>query len=262
MRTGIKASVLITAITMSMAISGCGSSYPDLTEEENELVSEYAAALLLKYDSENHSRLVDTTEFMTTYQAAVEAREESIRAYEEEQARKLAEEEMAAKQAEEESRTFSEKKDGTGGATIINDNSSSTPEMSLAEFLNASDFKIDYAGYDLMSRYPEDSSRPISASSGKALLIVYFNVTSENGGTLDVFNENATFKISVNNGTYSSNYITVLDDDLSQYLDSFSAGETKRLVLVFEVSKDTTVSSLDLEVESIFSGSMIKTLTN
>ena len=71
-------SILLAA---SMTLSAC-VSLPDLSEEENEMVSEYAASLLLKYDSDNHSRLVDTSEFMQQYETAVKVREDGIRAYE------------------------------------------------------------------------------------------------------------------------------------------------------------------------------------
>lgn len=244
-------------LMVTLMLGGCGASLPKLSEEENELVSEYAASLLLKYDSTNHSRLLDVTDIVTTYEEAVRAREESIKAYEEEQAR-LEEE----KKKQDESQTVSSasvsKDDGTGGATVIG--GSDEVSMTIAEFLNADGFEIVYAGNEVLSKYPEDSAGAIYPNAGKKLLIVYFNVSSSKSTTFDVVNEHASFKISVNGGNYSSNFISILDDDMSVYIDTFNANETKRLVLIFEVPTDTIVSSLDLYMESVFSGSLKTTL--
>ncbi len=237
-----------------LAVSGCGSVVPKLSEEEREMVSEYAAALLLKYDSQNHSRLVDTTEFMDTYNAALAAREESIKQYELEKERKRQEKEEARIQAEKDAlaaQATESHDDGTGGATIINGGGNTQPQMTIAEYFQAPDFSITYAGYDVVSRYPEDSSAPISASAGKDLLVLYFNTYSENGGRLDIYSHYANFKISVNKSAFSSNYMTVLEDDLSQYIGDFSAGETKRLAVFFEVPQGVSISTLDLSLDGI-----------
>ena len=74
---------LLTSLILSATLlfAGC-AQYPDLTEEENEMVSEYAVSLLLKYDKDNHSRLVDTSEFLNKYNTALQERESARLAYE------------------------------------------------------------------------------------------------------------------------------------------------------------------------------------
>ena len=58
--------VLLTAA--SLLLSACGASIPsiptipEMTEEESAQVVEYAAGLLLKYDTNYHSRLVESPE--------------------------------------------------------------------------------------------------------------------------------------------------------------------------------------------------------
>lgn len=251
-----KRTAVISIIIMSLglALSGCGVAYPELNEDQNDMIAEYSVSLLLKYDEDNHSRLIDTTPFMDSYNEAVRVREDGIRQYEE---AKAAEEEARRKEteAQEASMTFSEEdnkeeRDGTGGATVIDE--TFTPSVSLETFLHADNYSIIYAGNDLVSSYPEDGTDfffSMDATKGNRLLIVYFNVTNHSeAGRLDVMNENATFKLSVNGDSYKSVFKSMLEDDMGEYIGNFNAGETKRLVLVTEVPEGTAISSLDLMV--------------
>ena len=239
---------LCTIVIASVTLAGCGSSLPKLTEEENEMVSEYAASLLLKYDSENHSRLVNTSDFFMTYNQAVEAREESIRQYEEE---------LAAKQ---------DTSTSIESEIVIPENNTdvSVPEIvgdplvaetkDLATFLNSDGFTVSYTGYKLTKRYPENSKAGATADKGKTLLIVTYDITAENDGTFDVLNQHASFSASVNGGAFFDNNISILPDEMSQFQERMNQGETKNIYLIFEIPENTTVNSLAVKVESIFSG--------
>ena len=54
-----KIRVSLCILGVMMIFSGCGGRIPDMTEEEQEAISEYAAGLLLKYNTDQDSRLVD-----------------------------------------------------------------------------------------------------------------------------------------------------------------------------------------------------------
>lgn len=54
--------MILCGITASLLMTGCGAM-PDLTQEETELISEYAVGVLLKYDKSHGSRLVDTSAY-------------------------------------------------------------------------------------------------------------------------------------------------------------------------------------------------------
>ena len=47
------------AVMLTVGLCGCGSQIPDLTDEQRSAISEYAVQLLLKYDTNTESRLVD-----------------------------------------------------------------------------------------------------------------------------------------------------------------------------------------------------------
>ena len=53
----------LCGITAAILMTGCGSVMPDLTEEETEIISEYAAGVLLKYDRVHGGRLMSEAEY-------------------------------------------------------------------------------------------------------------------------------------------------------------------------------------------------------
>lgn len=256
--------IAITAI-IAMAVTtlaGC-ASIPDMTDEQTELVSEYATALLLKYDKENHSRLVDTSSFMNSYVAAMQLYNATKEKYESEQAAIIQDEaerreevqnqttanEEYNKEAEEgtEGEPIPVYNDGTGGATVVS-------ATSVSDYLGAGDFSFDYTGYRLMKSYPENGSSDvyfvIDATKGNDLLVVYFDVTNNSNGKakLDVFNKEAVFRLSVNGSGEKTTFKTMLEDDLSEYLGEFGANETKQLVLLLEVKEGTEVNNLSMSI--------------
>lgn len=260
MKKGIAMISVIAMATMTLA--GC-ASIPNMTEEQTELVSEYATALLLKYDSENHSRLVDTTEFMNSYIAAMQLYNASKENYEakleeaaiDEETRKEETLNQANANAEynnsdatdEDITVVVSNNDGTGGATVVNN-------TSISDYLGYEDFSFDFSGYRLLKSYPENSGNEmffvIDATKGNELLVVYFDVTNKSGSKtkLDIFNKNVSFKIGVNGAGEKTSFKTMLEDDLSEYLGEFNSNETKQLVLLLEVKEGTQVDNLTISV--------------
>ena len=249
-------------------LSGCGS-IPDMDAEQEEMVSEYAVSLLLKYDAENHSRLVNVDKIINAYETAKRIHDQAEEAYynrlkEEEEKRR-----EEAKAQDELNNSYSQethssngggsgsgssgsgssgKGDGTGGATIVDN-------RSIEEFLSTNGFNFVYAGFDVMHDYPEDSMDfvpYISASEGGNLCVVYFNVTNNTSAPadLDIINmaPMVYFKLKVNGEGFKSVVRTILDDDIAVYSGTFAAGETKRLVLIAEVKEGTVINTLDLGV--------------
>lgn len=223
-----------------------------MTDAETEVVSEYAASLLLKYDAENHSRLINTSSYMDKYMNALLAYNKA----EEEYYAKLAYEEELRKQEALNQKEEAEKyagstsvNDGTGGATIID---GQLDNVSLASYLDLDNFNIEYSGYELLNSYPDDSQDDLFfscvATKGSKLLVVYFDATNMSGDTqrLDIFNKGAKFKLNVNGTNKKDTLLTLLEDNLSEYLGDFNGNESKKLVLIREVPEDCTVESITL----------------
>lgn len=252
--------VILSIISICAVMLTACASVPELPEDEQRMVTNYAASLLLKYDSENHTRLVPTDNYINAYQVASDmyAREEkayydAIQA--EEDARReeaKAQEELSREYAEETSslETVEINDDeirGTGGATVVD-------AQTLESFLGADGFSIQYAGFDVLNEYPEEGTDiyvSIPSTEGNDLLVVYFNAAniSASPATLDIFSLNPIFKLAVNSDHFSSVFMDFgLEDDMSYYAGDFESNETKRLVLITEVKEGTVISSLDMRV--------------
>ena len=261
-------SVIAVSAFLLLTLAGCGG-IPDMDAEQEEMVSEYAVSLLLKYDSENHSRLVNVDNFVTAYETAKRIHDQAEEAY----YNKLAEEENKrreeAERQEELNNSYSQETpsqggdyeysegesgssggrgDGNGGATVVD-------TQTIEEFLGVGAFNFAYAGFDVLSDYPEDSMDfvpYISASEGGELCVVYFNVTNNSSetATLDIIDivPMTYFKLAINGGSFKSVVRTILEDDIAVYSGTFAAGETKRLVLIAEIREGTIVDNLELRI--------------
>lgn len=257
MKKGI---ALLCSFALICTLTACGS-LPALSETEEQMISEYAASLLLKYDAENHSRLVDTSSFVTAYETAEKIYEDSKNAYydsieKEENKRKqeAMEQENLNATAQENAATNKSpyNADGdtnhSGGATVVD-------ARDISALFNLSDFSITYSGYKILDSFPEsgeDVYFSLVPTKENSLLVVYFNCTNNatTTQTLNVFDSKATFKLSLDNEKYSSVMPTYLDDDLSLYKGDFISGQTNTLVLITEVKKGTSISSLGVRVSS------------
>ncbi|MDE6714798.1 MAG: hypothetical protein K2K20_13820 [Lachnospiraceae bacterium] len=65
-------STAFVGAVLMMSLSGCGNAIPDMTEEQQSMVTEYAAQLLLKYDANYQSTIL-------TEEQSREAEEDLIR---------------------------------------------------------------------------------------------------------------------------------------------------------------------------------------
>ncbi len=247
--------LLFTVMIISCLFIGACGSIPKLSADQTEMVSEYAASLLLKYDSANHSRLVDTKPFLDRYYTAVRNYETAKKAYYD-----AIETEAAIRRREAEAQERANaayNNDGTGGAEVINSDENgrkaNASNIPIGEFLGLGDFTVDYSSYKIMDSYPENPgelSFSLTATQGKKLLVLFFDTVNHasSAKTLDIFHMNVQFRVSVNGGKYSKVFETMLGDTLSEYLDDFNAGESKKLSLILEVPEDISVQSLAMTV--------------
>lgn len=223
-------------ICLSLLLTGCTNpfdSMPNLTEEENDLIAEYAAGLLVKHDK-NSSRLASMDAI-----TAADEREATRRA----NLAALEESKKNQKDDTEENADGDEKKETKPDEAKVD-----TPFYGIASFCQQDNFQIEFSGYRICESYPDDGSADMvfamDASEGNELLVLQFdvvNVTDEDQ-LLDMFNSGTRFKISINDGEMKSALSTLLLDDLSSYRDTIPAQSSVTLVLVREVTVDEAIN--------------------
>ncbi|MBO4265751.1 MAG: hypothetical protein J5910_01010 [Lachnospiraceae bacterium] len=125
------------------------------------------------------------------------------------------------------------------------------PTKSIAESIGASGADITYSHYEVCSAYPDDKEElafSMRAAQGKDLLVVHFNVASQSGEDVEIHTDSTDFKVRLmlNGSDRIRGDVTFLANDLTNYSGTVSSGETADGVFVFEIEKGVEVESLDL----------------
>lgn len=235
-----KICLLFVFIGLSFSFYGCGSYIPELSEEESTLISEYAAGLMLKYNSNSQSRLVDTS---IVPEEELELLNPSV-------------EEEANQEAESETNI----PEGSTTENVIEE----TPIVEVAEavdiatILGYSDLSIQYMDYSVQRSYPaegdEDFFLAFDATEGNELVIFRFQLSnaSENQQTVNFLEKNLSTKIILNETETYRTLKTLLLDDFNSYIDEVEPLGIRTLVLLIEVPIEEVefMESADLQIKT------------
>lgn len=233
MRKGcVKLSALMTILAVTL--TGCGGSFPDMTDEESQIVGEYAANILLKYDAGNRSRLVSREEV-----AAREARQE---------------EEITIPESTQTMDPVEE----TPIIEIGQETNNDVTTGSLEEFYGLPDgVSIVYQGNEVRSSYSQDGEMSdyftLDASEGKQLLVLKFRIEnqSQTDQALDLLSRSTIIRTSVNGSNNYSVLTTMLMNDMSTYVGTVPAGAGVDVVLLAEIDSEisSSISTLNLKLK-------------
>ncbi len=233
MRKRIIAGIL--CVVLALIFTGCGKVI-DLSDENNRLIAEYAADLLLKYDSSFDTKYLNKSEEEITTEASSEATTETV----------IEASSEATTEAIATETTTTEKEQETGD-TVPPDSAGN--ETDIARIVGIDKLSITYDKYLLVDRYPsldEDGAFIyLEAPEGAKLLVVKFNVTNETEGGVDVnlLDTTLDYKLVVNGTKAAKPMLTILMDDLSTYDTVVAPNSNQNAVLVFQIS-DSVVAKL------------------
>ena len=231
-----KISILLCSIGAACALTACSDAMPELTEEENEVITEYAVGLLLKYDKYHESRLVDLT------------------AYEEEQ--DSIEEETPEEEIIEEVEENQEEPSGENTEII------EAPEepvvSSIEDFYGIQGFSFRYTGYELLNEYPAiaeneaDAFFAMQATDGTQLLVLKFQVTNNSGTDqeLNTLNYGMRSRITVNDETPKNVLSTLLLNDLQTFSGMLAANDSTELVAIIEVPQGISIQNISMQLRN------------
>lgn len=224
-------------------LSGCGSTI-ELTDEENRLIAEYAAEMLLKYDANYDDKYyydeaidVNTTEIQNTTETTTETSTEDTSA--------TTEEPTTTESTTEDSNDTTEDNQGQSDPPV-----SVGSETDIAKIVGVDSVSVKYNKYLLVDRYPaldqEGAFIYLEAPEGKKLMVVKFDVTNITGESVDfdLFDYDVGYKIVVNDKKTAKPLLTILMDDLSTFDATLLPNSTQNAVLVFQIS-DNMVSQIE-----------------
>lgn len=228
-----------------LALTGC-TEVKNLTDEQSALIAEYAADLLLKYDSNYVDRIAENEQESGT--DAEEGSTENV---------------PATEDTEQENTT--EQVDGNeagGKETVVGD------ETDIAKIAGEDGVSITYRDYQIISHYPETEGEndflSLDASAGYELLVLRFRVSNSTDKAVDISlpDKALDYRVVCNGDKAANAMTTILPEDLGNLEITVNPQEEQEAVLVFQVSdtlKDA-LESIELHVKNQQVDNQIKIL--
>lgn len=223
----------LTAALLVLGLVGCGENQiPELTDEQTQLLGEFTAFTLMRYDANHRSRLVDYTLLMTTPDP--EQTPEPVPTKE------------------------PGGMDPVDNTTVIgaNGQAGSSGNGSIKETLNLPEgIDVTFHDHALYNRYPEgDAYFGMTATEGRKLLIINASISNTSGQdqAVDLLHMAAEFRITVNGDFTRRALLTGLESDLSTFEGTVLVGANVETVLVIEVDESLAenITSISVNIKN------------
>lgn len=222
-------------------LTGCARQV-DLSEEQNDIIAEYMANTVLKYEENYKEALIYPEETVP---------EETADGLETDTGDNTASgpENEAAAETGEDGKDALEQVDYTGNG----ENKVSVSNMNLSEEMGKGKFKISYQGYILCESYPKDSKKDyfsIGSAKGNHLLVISFDVKnlSDKKENLNLIGSGFGYSLENGSGNTYKPKLTLLVNDIQYINIEIPGGKTQEAIIVFEIPKDTDMSATNLVV--------------
>ena len=213
-------------LTSALALTGCGEEPFELQDNEREIIVDYAAHIVAKYNVRQPEG----------YRYVYRTQEDEPELPEQSQAEEVQEDQIQTADSED-----TPEKGGTG--TDVGADSSVT----LSEALGLRDIQAVYTGTELTGRY--DSIVP---DAGKQLMILHVTLQNrtEEAKECDILSLLPVFKAKVNGTQEATSEMTILPENLSTWEDEIPAGGSVDTIIMFQVKEDaiTSIDQLELKV--------------
>lgn len=218
---------------LMFVMCACENTIPQLNEEAEGQIINYAADIALKYDASYDNRLVD------------------LSLYEE-----------PSKESETEKESEPPTEEDTGMDPVEDKETVDVSEdkgyhSSLDEFFGYDGIQILFRDAYFAESYPEggiEDSFTLDAKIGKKLLVMNFEVINKSGeeSGVDFLSISPRIKVSLNGQKEIKILSTMLTNDLSTFKENMEAEESVVLVLLAEVEEDkaTEIINLDISLQS------------
>ncbi len=231
---------ICAALTAALVfLGGCGNAIPDMSTEVEQKVGEYAGFVMLRYDANHRSRLVDLPE-ESFPEETVEEPETPVEEIQEE--------------VQEEQQEIQE--EVVNPVEVIdNTTEQETETVTPEEFLGlAEGMSLIYQGFSFEDSYSGqmDDFLSVDASEGKKLLVLYFTLYNQTGTAQDVdfLGDGAAFKAVINGNVTRTALLSMLMSDMAAYKGTIENGYGEELALIFEEDENIVPESIQLVIQN------------
>ncbi len=279
---------LVIIVLNILVITACGSTFPNLTDEEYNQTVEYAVGLLIKYSNNEQRRLVYVNAREEQKSRDRKARKEAQNAANENSETKA---QASTPQQTSPAPATSVTPASTPAGNTNTEDSQETQTMTgenLAQGGNAEnpqesndveeqaagaesvpgaitmsaedsqeiaeDLFLSYQGYSVSSTYPESSkSYVVNADKGNKLLVLRFDLYngSDNDMNVNMLKYDFLFQVLLNGNNLGYTSVTFLPNDLSSYVGTIESRAHESLVVLTQISESqaTNIQNLGLILE-------------
>lgn len=220
----------ICTCLLLFVLGGCGAKIPDMTEEERKAISEYAANLLLKYDTSRPSRLVEIVEEEPTPEPTQTP------------------EPVVTEKPEEPEATETPQQTTIPQKTEV-------PEVydSIEDTLLLPEgVTLVYKKYETGNSFVDETDGYLTLESpeGKVLLIIRFDLLNSKdvAQEIDMLQDNIVYKMIVDDKVINAMF-TIVGNDLTHLIGSLQPEESKEVLMFAEVEEALLQSCKSLKVE-------------
>lgn len=233
---------LLVIVMMMAGLAGCGR---ELSTEENRVIAEYAADLLLKYDKDYQSKYMNIeNEPDTTVTTESQTGEVSTEATTE------ATTEAASDTTAAENTTEA----GSEEPTLPPSDDGSVQD--IAEIAGLDGISIQYNRCMFLDRYPsidqDGAFIYLEADKGYKLVVVKFDITNKTSEDkmVDLLNTDLSYRLVMNQSKAAKPMLTILMDDLGTFSATVPADSEQSAVLVFQMAEGLVdkIERLDIRV--------------
>lgn len=240
----------VTVLVMCL-LTGCVDHMPEMTQEQSDLIAEYASDLLLKYSPNYEYRLAEeelVVEMLTEEQSE-ETTESVTEEVETQETQKIEKESIHVESDIE----MTQESEETHEVEETQQELPRISEVNLAEMFGLDGLSISYDSYEICTSYPnkpEQSGFTVSATQNHALLIVHFTVenVSEEKIQCDLFEADVDISMNVNESEDKSLMSTLLTNDITTFIEIIDASEKQEIVAVVEIDAAEELESLTMKI--------------
>jgi len=218
--------------------------YP-LSEANTNIVAEYMAGMLLKYDKNYSSSLINYRE----------TDEISDTGYKEDR------EVETVKESEDNENDIVNNEENNNESN--NEGNTQDTDYALSEIIGKQDFDIQYTGYrtaDALSDNETNSVFSVEAKEGYTFFVAEFSVENktDRDKVFDLSKSTLKYRLDINNETTYKPQSVLLENNLLFININVKAGEKISAILVFEITETMDTANIDL---NIFNDEMTKTIS-
>ncbi|MCR5416383.1 MAG: DUF5067 domain-containing protein [Pseudobutyrivibrio sp.] len=241
--------LLISIVSFSLLSTGCGTPLFVMTEDEEAVITMYAASMVSKFNKNQTIGVANARiregELDEAYGLAPDSEEESTEP-------EVTDDENISEepQIDPETGETIAVEDETGEETA-EETESADAGYSFTDAIGIEGMEFTCSDFNVSDEFKPSSAFVLTQVSGKKYVVLNIKGTNTSDSSINFKDLGSRkFSLSINGGSAEQTQYTPLSNDLSTFDGTIKAGDSKSFVLVFLFSNSTVedISSIQLNV--------------